>query len=87
MLEDDPKYADFATMMVKTHLSLTHDPTLKGVPKGWTPADPGRADLLGRQVPLPLCRCHQSDAWNRFEPGIQTRGCGYGNRARFPDLF
>jgi formate--tetrahydrofolate ligase len=22
-------------MMVKTHLSLTHDPTLKGVPKGW----------------------------------------------------
>jgi formate--tetrahydrofolate ligase len=36
MLEADPKYADFATMMVKTHLSLTHDPTLKGVPKGWT---------------------------------------------------
>lgn len=35
MLEDDPKYADYATMMVKTHLSLTHDPTLKGVPKGW----------------------------------------------------
>jgi formate--tetrahydrofolate ligase len=36
MLEGDPKYADFTTMMVKTHLSLTHDPTLKGVPKGWT---------------------------------------------------
>ena len=36
MLEEDPKYADYATMMVKTHLSLTHDPTLKGVPKGWT---------------------------------------------------
>ena len=36
MLEDDPKYADYATMMVKTHLSLSHDPTLKGVPKGWT---------------------------------------------------
>jgi formyltetrahydrofolate synthetase len=36
MLENDPKYADFATMMVKTHLSLTHEPTLKGVPKGWT---------------------------------------------------
>jgi formate--tetrahydrofolate ligase len=35
MLEDDPKYADYATMMVKTHLSLSHDPTLKGVPKGW----------------------------------------------------
>ena len=36
MLEDDPKYNDFATMMVKSHLSLTHDPVLKGVPKGWT---------------------------------------------------
>ncbi|MDH3799545.1 MAG: formate--tetrahydrofolate ligase, partial [Desulfobacterales bacterium] len=36
MLEDDPKYADFATMMVKTHLSLSHDPTIKGAPKGWT---------------------------------------------------
>jgi formate--tetrahydrofolate ligase len=34
--EADPKYNEFATMMVKTHLSLTHDPTLKGVPKGWT---------------------------------------------------
>lgn len=36
MLENDPKYADFMTMMVKTHLSLTHVPELKGVPKGWT---------------------------------------------------
>ena len=36
MLEGDPKYADFATMMVKTHLSLSHDPTRKGAPKGWT---------------------------------------------------
>jgi formate--tetrahydrofolate ligase len=36
MLEGDSKYDDFATMMVKTHLSLTHNPTLKGVPKGWT---------------------------------------------------
>ncbi|GAI60240.1 unnamed protein product [marine sediment metagenome] len=34
--ESDPKYADYATMMVKTHLSLTHDPAIKGVPKGWT---------------------------------------------------
>ena len=35
MFESDSKYDDYATMMVKTHLSLTHDPTLKGVPKGW----------------------------------------------------
>ncbi|MFQ5484339.1 MAG: formate--tetrahydrofolate ligase [Desulfobacterales bacterium] len=36
MLEADSQYDDYATMMVKTHLSLTHDPTMKGVPKGWT---------------------------------------------------
>jgi formate--tetrahydrofolate ligase len=36
MLENDPKFKDYTTMMVKTHLSLSHDPTLKGVPKGWT---------------------------------------------------
>ena len=35
MLEADSRYDDYTTMMVKTHLSLTHDPTLKGVPKGW----------------------------------------------------
>jgi formate--tetrahydrofolate ligase len=34
--EADPKYNEYATMMVKTHLSLTHDPAIKGVPKGWT---------------------------------------------------
>ena len=33
--EADPTFKDFATMMVKTHLSLSHDPALKGVPKGW----------------------------------------------------
>ncbi len=36
MLEGDAKYDDYTTMMVKTHLSLTHDPTVKGTPKGWT---------------------------------------------------
>ena len=34
--EADPKYDEYATMMVKTHLSLTHDPAQKGVPKDWT---------------------------------------------------
>lgn len=33
--EENPDMKDFFTMMVKTHLSLTHDPTIKGVPKGW----------------------------------------------------
>ena len=35
-LENDSKYDDYATMMVKTHLSLTHDPAIKGTPKGWS---------------------------------------------------
>jgi methylenetetrahydrofolate dehydrogenase (NADP+)/methenyltetrahydrofolate cyclohydrolase/formyltetrahydrofolate synthetase len=35
-LEADPQYDDYSTMMVKTHLSLTHDPAIKGVPKGWS---------------------------------------------------
>ena len=34
--ESDPKYKDYCTMMVKTHLSLSDDPTKKGAPKGWT---------------------------------------------------
>ena len=33
--ERDPAYNDFATMMVKTHLSLSHNPAWKGEPKGW----------------------------------------------------
>jgi len=34
--ESDAKYDEYTTMMVKTHLSLTHEPARKGVPKGWT---------------------------------------------------
>lgn len=33
--EADPEMAKLGTCMVKTHLSLTDDPSLKGVPKGW----------------------------------------------------
>ncbi|WP_027717448.1 formate--tetrahydrofolate ligase [Desulfovirgula thermocuniculi] len=33
--ESDPQFRDYMTMMVKTHLSLSHNPDLKGVPKGW----------------------------------------------------
>jgi methylenetetrahydrofolate dehydrogenase (NADP+)/methenyltetrahydrofolate cyclohydrolase/formyltetrahydrofolate synthetase len=36
MLESDAKYDEYTTMMVKTHLSLTHDPAIKGTPKGWS---------------------------------------------------
>lgn len=34
-IEDDPKYNDFGLCMVKTHLSLSDDPKLKGVPTRW----------------------------------------------------
>jgi formate--tetrahydrofolate ligase len=35
MYKADPKSAELGTCMVKTHLSLSHDPDLKGSPKGW----------------------------------------------------
>jgi formate--tetrahydrofolate ligase len=34
-LESDARYDEYSTMMVKTHLSLSHDPALKGAPKNW----------------------------------------------------
>jgi len=35
-MEKDPNMQNMATCMVKTHLSLTHDPNIKGRPKDWT---------------------------------------------------
>ncbi len=34
-MEADPELAKLGTCMVKTHLSLSDNPNLKGVPKGW----------------------------------------------------
>lgn len=34
-LEEDPEMSQLGTCMVKTHLSLSDNPNLKGVPKGW----------------------------------------------------
>ena len=34
-IEADPVLNKMGTCMVKTHLSLSHDPDLKGRPKGW----------------------------------------------------
>lgn len=34
-MEADPNASQLGTCMVKTHLSLSDNPTLKGVPKGW----------------------------------------------------
>jgi formate--tetrahydrofolate ligase len=35
-LEADPESQNLGTCMVKSHLSLSHDPNIKGRPKGWT---------------------------------------------------
>ncbi|RME69178.1 MAG: formate--tetrahydrofolate ligase, partial [Nitrospirae bacterium] len=34
-IEQDPELSKLGTCMVKTHLSLSDDPKIKGVPKGW----------------------------------------------------
>lgn len=34
-MEKDPRFQKLGTCMVKTHLSLSDDPMIKGVPKGW----------------------------------------------------
>ena len=48
--------------MAKTHLSLSHDPTLKGVPKGFKiPVRDIRASV-GAGIPLPALRRHADDA-------------------------
>ena len=35
-MENDPELKQLGTCMVKTQYSLSHDPNLKGAPKGWT---------------------------------------------------
>ena len=35
-LSNDPTMKDLGVCMVKTHLSLSHDPNVKGRPRGWT---------------------------------------------------
>ena len=34
-MDSDPEVSKLGTCMVKTHLSLSHDPNLKGAPTGW----------------------------------------------------
>lgn len=36
MIEEDPLISDMGVCMVKTHLSISHDPDRKGAPTGWT---------------------------------------------------
>jgi formyltetrahydrofolate synthetase len=55
MLENDPQYDEYTTMMVKTHLSLTHDPAVKGVPKGWTLPVQDVLIFSGAKFLCPVC--------------------------------
>ncbi len=71
--EKDPKFNEYATMMVKTHLSLTADPTKKGTPKGWRLPVRDFLHLLRRQVHLPGLRRHFPHARHRFRPGLPPR--------------
>jgi methylenetetrahydrofolate dehydrogenase (NADP+)/methenyltetrahydrofolate cyclohydrolase/formyltetrahydrofolate synthetase len=53
--------------MAKTHLSFTHDPSLKGAPRGWTlPITDVRASV-GAGFIFPLC------GTMRTMPGLPTR--------------
>ena len=55
MLEGDSQYDDYTTMMVKTHLSLTHDPAVKGTPKGWTLPVQDVLIFSGAKFLCPVC--------------------------------
>jgi len=67
--ESDPKYDEYSTMMVKTQLSLTHMPDLKGVPKGWRCPSATSCSIPG-EIPLSLRRDDQPDAGHRLRPGV-----------------
>ncbi|MDH7576681.1 MAG: formate--tetrahydrofolate ligase [Bacillota bacterium] len=49
------RYPDFYTMMAKTHLSLTHDPNIKGVPKGWMLPIRDVLVFAGAKFLVPVC--------------------------------
>ena len=80
MLESDPKYDDYATMMVKTHLTLTHDPTHEGRAQRLDPAHSGCLDLLRRQVPLPDGRDDHPDAGHGLQSRLPPDGRGRQDR-------
>jgi formyltetrahydrofolate synthetase len=63
-LEADPEMKEMTTCMVKTHLSLSHDPKLKGV------ADSRHSDLQRRRLCGASGRGHHPDARHGFRSGL-----------------
>jgi len=49
------RYPDFYTMVAKTHLSLSDDPNLKGVPKGWKLRVRDVLVFAGAKFLVPVC--------------------------------
>jgi formyltetrahydrofolate synthetase len=67
-------------MMVKTHESLSHDRTIKGVPKGWTL--PIRDVLIYSGAKF-LCPCAGTISLmpgTGLQPGLPPDRRGYRNR-------
>lgn len=60
-------YADLPICMAKTHLSLSHDPALKGVPTGFTVPIRSVRLAAGAEFLYPLCGAMQT------MPGLNTR--------------
>ena len=60
-------YAHLPICMAKTHLSLSHDPTLKGVPTGFTVPIRSVRLAAGARFLYPLCGSMQT------MPGLSTR--------------
>ena len=71
---------NYYTMMVKTHLSLSHDPDLKGVPEGWRLPVRDILVFYRRKVPLSCNRGDQPHARHRFRSLLQKDRREYGDR-------
>ncbi|MCZ7582015.1 MAG: formate--tetrahydrofolate ligase [Deltaproteobacteria bacterium] len=69
-VENDETMRSWPTCIVKTHLSLSHDPDKKGRPTGLGTTDPRRADLRGREDDRPRRGRYQTHAGDRFGPRV-----------------
>ena len=79
MLEADSQYDDYTTMMVKTHLSLTHDPAVKGTPKGWSLPIQDVLIFSGAKFLCPVCGAislmpgtSSNPAYRRVDVDVET---------------
>ena len=70
-MEEDPEISKLGTCMVKTHLSLSDNPNLKGVPKGWKLFVRDILCLQGRGICRTGRRRDKADAGYRLRPCLQ----------------